>query len=74
MVGKAYIKLISIISSKGCADHSSIPPKRGFLLMEETMKAPEERPEVKLLGKDGNVFFILGTVSKERRQQYGSIR
>ncbi len=28
------------------------------------MKAPEERPEVKLVGEDGNAFSILGTVSE----------
>jgi hypothetical protein len=28
------------------------------------MIEPKERPKVKLIGQDGNVFFILGSVAK----------
>ena len=28
------------------------------------MRAPEQRPKVRLIGEDGNAFSILGTVSK----------
>lgn len=32
------------------------------------MKAPKEKPKVKLVGKDGNAFFILGNVSRALRK------
>jgi hypothetical protein len=28
------------------------------------MKAPEQRPKVRLIGEDGNAFAVLGKVSK----------
>ena len=72
VVGKTYNELISIIPrsgseiifSKSCAGQPSIPPERGVLFLEETMKAPEQRPKVKLIGEDGNAFAVLGKVSK----------
>lgn len=32
------------------------------------MKAPEEKPRIKLVGEDGNAFAILGRVSKAPRK------
>ena len=32
------------------------------------MKAPETKPEVKLVGEDGNAFSIMGRVSKALRR------
>jgi hypothetical protein len=72
VVGKTYNEIISIIPrsgseiifSKSCADQPSIPPERGVLFMGITMKSPDERPKVKLVGENGNAFSILGTVSK----------
>jgi len=32
------------------------------------MKAPEQMPDVKLIGEDGNAFAILGKVSKALRR------
>ena len=70
--GKTYSEIISIIPrsgseiifSKSCADQPSIPPDRGVLFMGIKLKAPDERPKVKLVGENGNAFSILGTVSK----------
>ena len=32
------------------------------------MRAPEEKPEVRLVGNDGNAFAIMGTVAKALRK------
>ena len=32
------------------------------------MKAPETKPEVKLVGEDGNAFAIIGRVTRALRQ------
>jgi hypothetical protein len=32
------------------------------------MKAPNEKPTVKLIGQDGNAFFILGKISDALRE------
>lgn len=45
--------------------------KKGYLTEGETAElcAEEDKPELRLVGEDGNVFFILGKAVRVARQE-----